>query len=645
MKSKTMNPIHQDPSQPHPPPGDLVVFSYTTYIPIPTSSIPQIQPSNPYLTPDSIDDYSSSPSQTSFTKKDKQNYPRLSLKTILDTFLYSDISTDLPDFQEWLEWSKKVKGYVSSRVVISNKTPFLLVSTVEGGLDCYELPYTQGGFRSPILRKSFNPTHLSLLEQMSDCSNLTGIGSRFCRSCSACLANSTKGKVFVKKHAEIRRLERELEELGGLIRDSGLIGRLKNTQRSALKKHYNGLAKVFGRRITKLEKWVDDPQKHFDLKSAELERLELTRWQKELAGQSKLMRVPHWFISISCPMPLHIVFKAQDAWMTGRSLDHGRRVSNGFLGLIDHLNHLSGLDRQGFTQLARKVFRMLVEEAVEEAYPETELTMEHQMHPIGKFDDAPDVHFLVCEWGRDKMTGQVVRVQIDAEAVRRSLEQKLKIFSDFLTWVLKRWNGGFRATEFKEWRREVLKGIAEVKASGIHPATVDVVPVCVPELLGRHSYLRRMPMQNVKSLYFKKDTGVVDVGYHGGKKVTQGLIELLWRFVGYDCRGSGVRYSGAYRSGGGLSRDQKVDAMYREVEALRDMQVEMLRGSSSAILPMTDRSDDSVSIPAITTQRLVENRSEMKKSQKVTITQQIILSAGYNMLRGPKVFLETTMNE
>ena len=78
-------------------------------------------------------------------------------------------------------------------------------------------------------------------------------------------------------------------------------------------------------------------------------------------------------------------------------------------------------------------------------------------------------------------------------------------------------------------------------------------------------------MENVQSLFLNPKTGFVDVWYHGKNrpKAQFGIVDLLWRFVGLDGRSLGVQYSGAYRSGRGMKRDLKVDALYRAREALR----------------------------------------------------------------------------
>jgi hypothetical protein len=171
-----------------------------------------------------------------------------------------------------------------------------------------------------------------------------------------------------------------------------------------------------------------------------------------------------------------------------------------------------------------------------------------------------------------------VNVEADEQTIRCELEARMRVFAEFVAWAVKRWNGGCRATEFKDWRRDVLKGVASVIKTGIAPETVDVQLRPVVELLGTHRYLRRQPMENIKSLFHHRDTGMVDVRYRDGKRASFSLIDLLWRFVGFDGRGLGVQYTGAYRSVRGAKRNLKIDAMYRARELMQDDQKNMLRG-------------------------------------------------------------------
>jgi hypothetical protein len=324
-----------------------------------------------------------------------------------------------------------------------------------------------------------------------------------------------------------------------------------------------------------LEGWVGDPARQLRLRQIELDRLSGI-WKRELLEHSKLIQQPHWFVSISCPTPFHGLYDAQDGWLCRRVQTSGRRTSDGVQGILDSLAGTSLADRE-FVHILRVLFRKRVLEAVQSLYPGIELAMEHQLHPCNKWDNAPDVHLLICKWGWDKASGKRVEVAFDALAVHRAVEAGMRLLAEFVMWTVKRWNNGCRATAFRNWRRDVLEACAEVIKTGISGETVDVVLVPVAQLLNVHCYLRRQPMENVKSLFLHRDKGMADVYYWDGKRASFSLIDLLWRFVGFDGRGLGVQYSGAYRSVRGAKRDQKVDAMYRALELMQDDQKNMLK--------------------------------------------------------------------
>ena len=246
-------------------------------------------------------------------------------------------------------------------------------------------------------------------------------------------------------------------------------------------------------------------------------------------------------------------------------------------GLLDGLEgspHLA----HGFVHLMRVLFRKLVLEAVQAQHPGIQLTMEHQLHPFNKWDSAPDFHDLVCVQANEKGSGKVVKVELDDGAICREVECRMRLLGEFVRWAIKHWNKGERSTEFKNWKKEVLKGIEVVRKSGIAPKTVDIKLRSVKELLGTHSYLRRQPMENVEKFYPNMKTGIVTVKYYGEQRAAPfGIIDLLWRFVGFDGRGYGVQYTGAYRSGVDLKRADKMDGFYRERDELQGSVIDDFR--------------------------------------------------------------------
>ena len=469
---KTMNPTSIQVPTPVPESVTGIVISYSN-IPIISSDPSLSTPSNSHNTLDSIGSSHSSLPLPLFTKKSKQTTSLPALRLTLEAFLYGDHSSSLPEFGEWVRWSRD-RGYTDSRVIISNNHLHLLASSKEEDLDVYELPYTRGGVRRPILRRSFTSVQIGILNQMLQCRNVSG-GNWYCGYCPCCLRFHTDRKVFVNKGAVINRLESENVELKELIeKGEKVVNRLRRQVAGMERCGYKGLAKVFGKRLKRLEGWVDDPEKHLRYRELEIERLQSDR--KVLQEHSKLIQEPHWLISVSCPTPLHVLYDAQDAWLTGRVQESGRRSSEGLQRILEGLEGKEG----GFAELMRFVFRKLVVEAVQAQHPEIELTMEHQMHPFNKWDNSPDVHFLVCTKTLDG-AGKVVDVSFDKQTIRRNLEVRMLTFAEFAVWAGKHWNDGCRATEFKAWKRKVLSAAETIRVSGIPEGSVDVRQVPVQE--------------------------------------------------------------------------------------------------------------------------------------------------------------------
>lgn len=538
---------------------DGVVISYHRYVPIQSSTTPYSPPSNTDNTLDSIGYSSFSTSQPSFTKNSKQTV----LASTLKTFLYWDLTSSLPEFGKWVGWSSD-RRYTGSRISQSDNHLHLLCSTEKGDLDVFELPYSRGGFRKPILRKTFSAVQVGILQEMLACKNVSG-GLHYCGYCPSCLRFQSGRKVFVNKSAEIRRLESEIGELKELSEKGQKV--ISSTEKQIVKEEkrgFKGSVRRLKRRLDRLESWKNDPSRHLLYREDRIRRLQASG--KKVNDSSKLIQLPHWMLSISCPTPLHAVYSAQDAWLTGRVSGQGTRRPESVQRILTHLEGKGG----GFTEIMRRVFRSLVLEAVQAQHPGIELTMEHQMHPFNKFDDAPDVHFLVCQKTLDE-EGRAVDVSFDTASLRQEVEARMRCFADFVEWAVKRWNGGCRATEFKRWRKEVLAGIKEIRAEGIPCESVAVSLVPVPELLDTHCYIRRQPMENVKNLFVDNETGRVTVRYYRAGTADFGVVDLLWRLVGFDGRSLGVQYGGAYRSTRGLKRDRKVDALY---EALREDGIE-----------------------------------------------------------------------
>jgi hypothetical protein len=209
------------------------------------------------------------------------------------------------------------------------------------------------------------------------------------------------------------------------------------------------------------------------------------------------------------------------------------------------------------------------------------------MHPFGKYDFAPDIHFLIRNTLLE--AGRIREVSFDVNVLRAEIENRMKIFMEFVLWMIMKLNKSestplgdkkkrCRSKEFMDWKKAVEEAAEEIETRGISAKTVDICVRKPKELLGTHAYLRKYPTQNIKSLEFDKDKGKVDVYYwqkdwtNKGKKAEIGVIDLLWRFVGFDLRKCAVQCSGDYRSDRNMTRHEKYE-VYKEAREQYDRDI------------------------------------------------------------------------
>lgn len=568
---KPLNPLtNQTPDTSQ----DIGIYSY---IHIQSSDSSLSTHSNPHFTPATIAFPQSSSSHSSSTLFYNQttssiyssysSKPIYSLYPILQTFLYSDSTSDLPEFKKWVEWSIGM-GYTSSRIVDFKDGLYLISEGSgkedggkgEGHWDIYKLPYHhgRGGIGKPVLSDTYTSRQIHKFKMMWGCKNVSRYGYDYCGFCPRCLAYKSNKKLFAKKASEIQKLEGDIEDLKKLEEGNAYISslnkRLDYVEEVLLKG--KAKAKKFRKRIKVLKRWASNPKKY--ILHAEKRLLKLQQAAKVLEENVKLSLEPHYFISVCTPASLHVLYNVQEAWFTPNEVEAGKKSSDALKRILKGLKGKGG----GFSDTLRCVFRDLVVEAVKERYPEVELSMEHQLHPCNKWDMAPDIHFLIRRTVLDK--GVVRELPFDADVLRKAVEGKMKLFVKVARRIIKSWKGKCRATAFQKWKKDAREVEKTINETGILAETVDIQVREPRQLLSTHKYLRRYPMENVYSMYFKKEEGKVHVTYwdKDGKndKAEHGVLDFLWRLVGFDGRKFGVKYNGDYSSSKVMKRFEKMEA-------------------------------------------------------------------------------------
>jgi len=525
--------------------------------------------------------------------------PPPDLTILLEYFLFSDLTTDRPDLEKWKN------GYKDSRIITDKSSNYLIVpvrSGINGGsgireerdIDCeeghwdiFKIPdKSHGGLKELVFCRTFTSKQIDDLEKMMGCEYDPEHGKYPCQICPKCLRNKSKRRNFVNQRAEIRRQEEIISDLEKWIKDKGYISELRKEFVRLYKSGHKHRARIWRSRIGRLEEGISNPQTNIFYAELSLEKLQ--QKAKILKDSAELSDEPHSFISVCTPSPLHVLYDAQDEWFDQEAPKPIEKHSPAIRGILEGLEG----KEMGFRDMLRYAFRYLAVDAVKKQFPEVELTYEQQMHPFGKYDLAPDVHFLIRNTVLE--AGDIRELSFDVNTLRKDVGDNMKIFKEFVLWMIMRLNKAdstsvdgkkkkCRATAYVNWKMRVEKAAEEIETRGISAKTVDIRVREPNELLGTHVYLRKYPTQNIKRVEFDKDKGMVDVYYwqkdwtKDGRKAEIGVIDLAWRLVGFDLRKCGVQCSGDYRSDRNMTRKEKLEAYEDAKEQILRNRIEAMR--------------------------------------------------------------------
>ena len=481
-------------------------------------------------------------------------------------------------------------GYEGGRIIYSNTNPILLASSSSGGIDVFSIPQGRGGQRIPQQLLSFRHSDITHLTKILSCLNVTGVPlyddyRDFCGHCPLCQAWKTETKSYENNRGNINQYRNDLLLLNQLLKEghSLIVKQRKAVEWLSNTSHWKD-AERERRILSKLEKWFGNEKWAKKITEMGIRRLEGLD-HKELRDNSKLIQKDHWFLSISIPMLLHILFETHKGWLMDQKWDVSRRTSTTLKKVIRLLRKSNSDKSHTFDRILVELFKLLSVEVVTSLNPSIELTMEYQPHPYGAYDNSPDLHFLICTWGRDVVTGKMVPVQFDRVKLMASFTEAFNQMADFALWAAKRWNKGCREAGFRKWRTEANKGIGRLKSEGIGSKCVDLQTIKPTDLLTTHKYLRKNPTGRIQSLFLDRDKGVVTVRYFekdgkaGRRQIPArfGIVEFLGRLIGQDGRSTRIEYTGAYKSKIGTKRSQQASKVYDEFEADLAMKIDALR--------------------------------------------------------------------
>jgi len=356
------------------------------------------------------------------------------------------------------------------------------------------------------------------------------------------------------------------------------LKRVRDDWEKAGSRRNNKRAVGLGRRLEWLKSCLGIEDEEILAREEELKRINEKK-RLECKGKTKLIQGWHYFISLSFPSKLRGLFDVDDRWFQDISLSFdGRRTGKDIqaaLGLME-----GKVMDCGAKEFFRDLLRRLLAQELEEMFPDIELPYVQQVHPHGLFDEAPDIHFLLSRWGVGK-DGQARKVLLDENAFRLAVLKAYRILGQVAVWGAKRWTDGCRLKAFKDWRMELDAALVELEG-GLPEKCVDVRMVQADDLLTVQRYMRRMPMERLRSLRYDLPKNEVIAGFWektGVKSVRLTVAQFLRRLAGSDGRQGSLRvmYGGLYalnnperrREGFGQLDESRRDLMEGAVERMR----------------------------------------------------------------------------
>jgi len=436
-----------------------------------------------------------------------------------------------------------------------------VVNNPDGSADIYKLDKGTGWWRNPEYLAHFTSEDVARLKRIPKCRRITGVGN-YCGVCPSCLRGRSMRKVFTDLEAEERRIARELQDLNKLKTCPQVhLWCAKRELEKASKGTYQNKITRLKRRYEWLKSRQNDVDGAIREKEAELAVVGARNSKWKCKDKVKLFRAWHYFVTVSLPLPLHVLFEVRDEWFGQIRLDGYRADSDvrAVLGLLQG----KVLDC-GVIEVFRDLLKKLLIQEYAKIFQPVELAAVHQVHSHGTQHDVPDIHTLICEWGMQD--GKPVRIMMNRKELRASVSRVLTRLAKVVDYAAGHWADGNRSTEFLSWRKMLKTQIEQFDSEELPDCVVDVRRVSPRDLLTVQRYMRRLPMERVKTASYKQDKGDVLVGWWKQgevKHIPTSVIQFLKWLAGADGRLGSLRvaYQGLYTLEGAARRTEAFRAV------------------------------------------------------------------------------------
>jgi hypothetical protein len=501
--------------------------------------------------------------------------PSLDIHPYVLKSLADFIQTFFPLFPD--RYSKRVQGYVNK--LWDDHPDALTIHAVDIGLEYFGVVHfsetvhlyrhEKNSQNKSKFVGSLPSKKVSHLQRIPICGRITGEKTeqgylKTCGYCPSCRASKDEAKCMQNLFGKKKDIQRKLE----LLR---LPEIRRRGRRVSLGKAVRGYQK--GKKYDEYEwfqKWWESPEK------------EIVRLESELVGlnrlvrvrdKSKLLKLLHWFLSISLPDVFEEIFNVSDdlfpvgkrTWKLGKKLEEKNRV----------FWMMRNKSRDGsMVEIIRDMLARLIDREILSECPGRVPYM-RQVHHRGLFDDKPNFHHLVSTWAKGD-DGFPVRVKLDKIRVKIAVERAVRVWLESLIILTDKWPSpqSRRRQEFKKWKAHVRKTLESVESDGFPAECVQVDKVTWRELLTKQKYMRRSVMSMLRYFNYDPSTGMVESAFQKRDKViTMSPMtpeEFIKRLVGVDGRQNSLKVAcgGLYDLMVGDDRMRALAGFLRAVRAV-----------------------------------------------------------------------------
>jgi hypothetical protein len=489
----------------------------------------------------------------------RNNTPNLPAQQALNSIVADLLALGLPESS----WSPDIEKLVddvlnclstSSEVTVNTtfvKRPLVIIRPDEGGMAIYARPKGRGGDKSPECLLELTPTHTRHLKAMNWCRRLDDRFPHVCKHCILCRAKAKYRRLFDNIYKSLRSVDKCLVSLDEYRKKGRSFADFKT--------------EVLGLATTSQALWWANTYRKYRRSQSRIKdnleaRLKCGRW-RTLRPRARLIRLPHYWMSLSFPKELAVLFDFHEDWFKSKVPDCPKEAQPHLRDSIDLFRKKR--PKASVRECLRDAFKRLTLQAVDKMWSDVVPSYLARIHPFSTTHSAPDVHVLACSvavtsgshikgFGWTESAVDFILLDFDEDAMRAAYVEALKKFSDVVAWCLRNWAVANRSRPLIRWKQQVRSGIDDVRQGRIDDSISHVEVVGDNDsdskgLLSVYQYMESDHLGDIVGLKLdpKSESMKVQFNTAGKKKyATMTVWELLRRFVGESGRQYSLRATG-----------------------------------------------------------------------------------------------------